>query len=533
MDVPIQQPWAATKIVTFKTILTVASSQKSVTINYPWPARTSAAEFTTITRLATVIPKQKADQPLNHPQQLETIILPILVLTNVEAAIVDTSGRTIKHATLTQPAPSYIGTPVTGGLSESPTSINTVPVNDKCNTGFGCWTKAQQIGTIIAIAVVGSGIVWLIFSIFRRCRVPVRVHARATHQDSSLEDAECGRSARPNLQFFNVSGSNTEARSHCNTIVSVKSNGWKRVGTIGLWRKKHLLRPKTESKTEPSASNGQCGQHANAELSHVPSAIAPIVESATPQIERTQEHNRGGATPQITFNIKRRNSTDEKMQRDKVKVLGRPTAIVPVVDTSPEYQARIRAERKKRTRQANIAIALAAAEAEVKRRREQREYNAGHQNRRRGELTRSEASEIYEKTGDRLRKESPSGKFVNDLKLDQSESDSWLEGQEKAPIKIHTERRASLVNRRSTRRSKERDVAYEKRRSSISNIQNEIGEEKELREPKERGDMLAFKLPERSRSSRSRHNEMGRRRMSPKPRKSKRFGLYVKLRMIN
>jgi hypothetical protein len=242
---------------------------------------------------------------------------------------------------------------------------------------------------------------------------------------------------------------------------------------------------------------------------------------AIPQREDTQNAEKGRIASRSVSSVKQHDSTDERMRKDKVRVLSRPTAIVPTIDTEPENQARIRAERESKNREANIAIALAAAEAELSRNREQREYNEGHRNRRRGEKTRSEASELYEKTGDRLRKESPQGR--DEIPSSQLDNKNKFDGQQEVSAIIDSERKGSLVNRKTTSRSREEDLARQRLPNNVSDLQNDGQRKLHRSERKAQGDMLAFKLPERSRRPSSRRDAIGRRSISPRSKNTRRY----------
>lgn len=231
-------PWAAIKTTTIQTTITIASGQQSVTLFYPWPARTAPIEYVTVTRTASVIPKQEVNQPATYSPQLLTTTLPVLVLTNVEAAIVNMEGKTIKRETLTQPSPFYIGTTPLVVPKATPGPSDASPTED-CTQGFKCWNKAEQIGTLVAVAIVGSGIIWLIISILWRCWLPTNIHAGQKNQGGALEDVERGGVAvvDPTL---------------CATIVPVGTDGGSNesgetdakqiIGSLWLWRKRHLLR---------------------------------------------------------------------------------------------------------------------------------------------------------------------------------------------------------------------------------------------------------------------------------------------------
>lgn len=399
--------WGATLTTTIQTRLTALPNQPSITVAYPWPSHTVIASYTTLTRTQNVLPKQPPDQPLSQIAQLETVVLPVLILTNVEAMIVNTRGEVMNYATLVQPAPSKIG----GACEASGTALVVSNGEEPTCVGHGymCWSQAQKIGTIVAVAVVSTCIIFLLYLILGKCRLRKSKNAQPADSPSDIEHGNTPVPLEPFDPFAPVAlmPDNGKVRK-----------GDRRRGAIWLWRKKHMLEPVRGRSRSRSISPNMYSNHPV--LTHLYAqsnnpTITPItLPSATykPNAPVPPPRKPSGisGTSQYAPSVRVRDFAYSVGDDGDIRILKRPPPPIATVDADSGEKERSRQARRYRKAEANVAMAEATAAVLHKRAKEQEAYDHGHENRKRRERSRSEVSERYEKRGDRLRKESPEAK---------------------------------------------------------------------------------------------------------------------------
>jgi len=120
--------YGATRTTTFTTTVTATSNQERFSILFPNPPITELVQYTTF------------PPPLDPASKFNPSSLPILVVTDVVAIILNTNSVPISTGTLVQTPPAQ------------PTYSGADPLTSSCSS-WNCWTPGQRTGTAVAIVL--------------------------------------------------------------------------------------------------------------------------------------------------------------------------------------------------------------------------------------------------------------------------------------------------------------------------------------------------------------------------------------------
>ena len=97
--------YGGTQTTTIQTTYTATPDQPSVTVRYPWPAVTSPRSPTVVLTIP-IVNKLSVDVTASVPTVTQTMVLPVLMLTEVDAVVVGENGKAINRGTMAQPLPA-------------------------------------------------------------------------------------------------------------------------------------------------------------------------------------------------------------------------------------------------------------------------------------------------------------------------------------------------------------------------------------------------------------------------------------------
>jgi len=426
---PFPVVYGATITTTLTTTLTASSSQSLITLAYPVPAITLPLFFTTRTRTAHVVskgqPKPFIDIGDNELPILETLTLPVLVLTKVDGIMVDEQGRKLTRGSLVQ----SVAASVSGDLGPQQTII-AVPGNKEqvCEgKRFECWSMAQKAGSMVAVVVLGLGVLLLIWILSMKC---VRGKREDVEDDESSDDERGhGGDGDGNGHLKDESAAPLNAMQPMALVPDdvVDDHGKNSRGALFLWNKKRLLKrpPRSTSTTAVCAA-----------YTAPPVVITPAPTNMTTIITPSGGVQYAPLPKQYTSSGSAEHILAQdfayRVNPNGVQLINQPPPIA-TVDANSAEQERRRQERRLRRTQNDLILKKTAGGLRDRRSEEQKAYDRGHQRRRRHERSRSQVSENYERRGDRLRKESPEAREAEKVEQGLGEQNaSKLRGRRKS-----------------------------------------------------------------------------------------------------
>lgn len=213
IDTALITTYGTTRTTTFTATITASQSEGKFTDSvFPSPLKTESLQFTALSPV--VLP----------PSKYQASSLPILVVTEVVAIILNTDGTAASTAT-------WIKNPPTQS-NATPLSAARLLMDPYCSS-FSCWPLGQRISTAIAIALFILGVMGLLYwgfctkrrkRVIRRDLEGGRDHSRERHagrrrssrspSPASSYDITSSSSREPAIQSYVRTRSRSRAREY-------------------------------------------------------------------------------------------------------------------------------------------------------------------------------------------------------------------------------------------------------------------------------------------------------------------------------
>jgi hypothetical protein len=167
--------YGGVRIVTISTTITIPNTPATITLNWPPPPVLQQMQYTSLA------------SPLGPASRYFPNPIPVLTLTEIDGAVMDTAGALITTATRLRSVPTNVYFASDG---------TEVPVTDCNSSQWACWSSGKKGGVVIGSACAALLLVFVVVCCYSATR---RRGSRIFDEESGLENSELGGSSVPNI----------------------------------------------------------------------------------------------------------------------------------------------------------------------------------------------------------------------------------------------------------------------------------------------------------------------------------------------